>query len=245
MNEIAERSPETIAAEINAIKAQTRTVIMAAAMEIGKRLIEAKNLVPTGRWIEWLRTNVDYSERTAQNLMRCFYEYRDGLPDNMANVSFTNTVELLSLPSDQREELIESGEAASLSIRELKAKIKELRAEKEQDLLTIANLQDAAMSTNKKAMELNDRLFEAQTPKVIEQIPHETMQELQMLRAQSRQQPNEHRILFDELLRKTTENISRMTDLIQLAARTRPDVADKMRRLLVTTVDVIQRQLDK
>ena len=76
MTELAiSRTPEVIAAEINVIKAQTREVVCKSAIEIGRRLVEAKRCVPHGSWGAWLEENVEYSERTAQDLMKMFEEY--------------------------------------------------------------------------------------------------------------------------------------------------------------------------
>ena len=56
MSEImqANRTPEVIAAEINTIKAHTRTILIRSAIEIGERLIEAKEAVDHGEWEGWL-----------------------------------------------------------------------------------------------------------------------------------------------------------------------------------------------
>ena len=61
------RTEEVIAAEIRVIKEQTRVAVLSGAIEIGRRLAEAKAIVPHGQWGAWLEENVDYSERTAQN----------------------------------------------------------------------------------------------------------------------------------------------------------------------------------
>ena len=51
MNEpIIERTPLVIAAEINRIKQQTCKIMLTNAIEIGKRLKEAKALLPHGEW---------------------------------------------------------------------------------------------------------------------------------------------------------------------------------------------------
>lgn len=85
----AEKRAGSIAAEINAIKAQTRQVMIGAALEIGRKLIEAKAVVPRGRWIAWLAENVDYSERRAQDLMRLYEEYgKKSIPQAIAALSF-------------------------------------------------------------------------------------------------------------------------------------------------------------
>lgn len=64
------RTAANIAIEINTIKKQTQKVMLSASIEIGRRLSEAKSLVPHGSWGDWLERNVHYSERTAQNLIR-------------------------------------------------------------------------------------------------------------------------------------------------------------------------------
>jgi len=72
---ITERSADVIAAEINAIKFQTQTMMLQASAEIGKRLIEAKEQLPHGEWGKWLKENVEYSQSTANNLMQIHMEY--------------------------------------------------------------------------------------------------------------------------------------------------------------------------
>ena len=127
---IAARSPETIAGEINALKAQTRQVMLSAALEIGKKLIEAKALVPHGRWAEWLEANVDYSDRKAQDLMHLYEEYgKKGLPQAIAELDYTKAVALLALPDELREETAQRALDEGLSARELQEEISRLRAE--------------------------------------------------------------------------------------------------------------------
>ena len=44
------RTPILIAAEINKIKDDTRRVVIYNCIEIGRRLCEAKELIPHGEW---------------------------------------------------------------------------------------------------------------------------------------------------------------------------------------------------
>ncbi len=139
------RTADVIAREINDIKQLARETMVDCALQIGERLIEAKTLVPVGRWGEWLKTNVDYSERTAQNLMRLYGEYGNrGIPEGLLKASYTNVVALLGLPEDIKAEVIESGAAESLSARELEAEIKRLKAQHEQDQTTMEALKAEA-----------------------------------------------------------------------------------------------------
>jgi hypothetical protein len=52
---ITERTPLVIAAEINTIKRQTENILLTNAIEIGRRLKEAKELVRHWEWGKWPR----------------------------------------------------------------------------------------------------------------------------------------------------------------------------------------------
>lgn len=132
-NSIA-RPIEVITQEINFYKFQAGTSII----EIGKRLCEAKQCLPHGKWGEWLEKEVEFSERTAQNFMRIAKEYTD--PQMLADMgnSATKALLLLSLPAGEREEFIgeaheingEEKTVAEMTSRELEQLVKEVEAER-------------------------------------------------------------------------------------------------------------------
>ena len=134
------RTPEIIAAEINYIAQKTRETVLSGAIEIGRRLVEAKELVPHGQWEQWLRENVSYSQSTANNLMAVFREYGGGQqslfqranPAEIADLSYSKAVALLVLPREQREEFLEQNPVAGMSTRQLQAAIKEAKEQLEQ-----------------------------------------------------------------------------------------------------------------
>ena len=135
------RTAGMIAAEINTIKAQARDVVCRSAIEIGRRLYEAKAIVPHGGWIAWLQENVDYSERTAQNLMRVYEEYgRNTNPQAIADLSYTQAVILLGLDRDARAELMENTDVAAMSTRDLQAEVDRLNDEIRKNQVTIDQL---------------------------------------------------------------------------------------------------------
>ena len=143
------RTPAHVAADINAVKFHASAVFQAAVDEgkrscilIGKLLEEAKSLVPHGEWGAWLKNNVDYSESTAQNLMRCYREFGDEQIDFFSGVSDADffsiltqsqMLELLALPKDQRREFVEAHreeiEDGSLSTRQMRDEIDRLKRE--------------------------------------------------------------------------------------------------------------------
>ena len=135
------RTPEIVAAEINSIKFQTRNVLLFNSIEIGKRLTEAKEMMEHGQFGKWLAEAVDYSQSTANNLMKIYEQYGadqgalfgdNSKSQTFGNLSYSQAVALLGIPAEEREQFIEDNNAAELSIRELKAKIKEYEEKNKQ-----------------------------------------------------------------------------------------------------------------
>jgi hypothetical protein len=161
MNEI-QRSPGEIAIEINSIKNQTRNMVLYNSIEIGRRLSEAKLLVSHGEWGEWLKKSVDYSQRTASNLMRIFDEYGASqitlLGDNsksqaFANLGYSQAVALLGVPESEREQFIAENDVNSMTTRELQEAIKakkdaETRAEGLANDLEMAKTENKQLSAD-------------------------------------------------------------------------------------------------
>lgn len=133
------RSPEIIAAEINYIKRQTQEVVIANAIEVGRRLTEAKEMVHHGQWEQWLQDNVNYSQSTANNLMAIYREYGSDqqslfsrVNTSVESLSYSKAVALLVLPREQREEFMEQNPVEDMSTRELQAAIKRAQEAEEQ-----------------------------------------------------------------------------------------------------------------
>lgn len=129
-----QRNPQIIAAEINSIKEQTQRILLHNSIEIGRRLTEAKDLVGHGNWTEWLETYVEYSQRTASNLIRIFEEFGSKqitfLDDNsnsqaLANLTYTQAVALLGIPQEERENFVEENKIDEMTTRQLTDAIKE------------------------------------------------------------------------------------------------------------------------
>lgn len=153
------RSIETITGEIRALQQNT----LACAIEIGRRLLEAKELLPYGEFGAWLK-EVDFRPSTANNMMRLFEEY--GSPQSalfgaelksqaLGKLSYTKALSLLAVPEEEREDFIEEHDVENLSTRELDKLIKE-RDEAERQKLEAE--QDAA----RKAEDLEKAEEEAQ-----------------------------------------------------------------------------------
>ncbi|TQI66749.1 DUF3102 domain-containing protein [Clostridium sp. KNHs216] len=122
-----QRSIDQITLEINFYKAQTAQNII----EIGKRLIEAKQQLQHGEWLPWLRDKVEFSVNSADNFMKIAREYSNSQP--VVNLSYTKLLALLQVPEDEREEFLQETHlvdgqektVSEMSKRELQEAIKQ------------------------------------------------------------------------------------------------------------------------
>lgn len=158
------RDIQTVTTEINTLTAQYRSLTLAYAVEVGRRLEEAKSLLPHGEWGTWLSEKVSFSQRTANNLMQIFEEYGDSqitlfgaVPNSQtfANLPISKAIKLLALPSEEREEFAEENDVAAMSVRELEAAIKakkEAEARAEQLSEENERLQEQLEHTSSEAL---------------------------------------------------------------------------------------------
>ena len=135
MNDMIEkRTPEQIGAEIRTYVNAARQILTKCAVEIGRRLVEAKELLPHGEWLPWLQQETDFSERTAQTYMKIFREYgaaQESLfgaevnTQTFADLPISKALALLSVPESDRIEFAEVVDAEHISVRELEEKIRD------------------------------------------------------------------------------------------------------------------------
>ncbi len=128
------RDIEIVTNEINSLLSQAQCLLLTFAIEIGRRLVEAKSLLPHGEWGSWLRDKVGFSQSSANNYMKIFEEYGDeqitlfgAVPKSqtLGNLPYTKALKLLALPSEEREEFVQEQNVAEMSTRDLDAAIKE------------------------------------------------------------------------------------------------------------------------
>ena len=133
------RSREEIACEINIIKEKVLRTALLGAIDVGRLLCEAKEIVPHGEWGTWLGEYVDYSTTTANDLMRLYREYNDDQiklfgrtnEELYGRLSVSQALALLALPEPAREEFVETHDMEEISVRDLREEISTLKAELE------------------------------------------------------------------------------------------------------------------
>lgn len=129
-----QREISVVTAEVRELKRQAQTMALTYAIEIGRRLMEAKSILPHGEWGNWLEKEVEFSQSTAGNYMKVFTEYGDrqlslfGVFSNsqtIQNLDYTKALKLLAVPETEREAFAQEVDAEHLSVRELEAAIRE------------------------------------------------------------------------------------------------------------------------
>ena len=179
--EISNRTPEQIASEINFIKEESGKMLLSNAVEIGRRLTEAKELVPHGEWLKWLTESVSYSRSTASRLMKTFREYGPILssPDGgessngapVQHLNYTQGLLLFGIPLEDRDQFIADNEVGNMSKRELRQTINESgRTPQEEDLQEPEN---QVTQKQEKVEEAANKAIDKPLDKPMELIPVE------------------------------------------------------------------------
>jgi len=161
------RDIDIVTAEIVTIKRQTQQVLISAAIELGRRLTEVKAMIPHGEWGKYLQERVDYSQSTANNLMRLYREYgsgQDSLFDNFANsqtfanLTYTQAWALLGVPAEEREQFAQENDVANKSTRE----IQELIRQREEQNVEINERKTGIKNANSEKAEVAALLADAE-----------------------------------------------------------------------------------
>lgn len=144
--------------DINIIKTEINTLYQTAlrselsyAIQLGRKLTEAKQLMDHGEWGNWIKENLPFSQDKATMMMKIYDAYGanqeslfgDVNSETFRNLGISQAFALLSVPENEREEFVKEHDVESMSVRELKKAIEE---------------RDAAVSAQKKLEEDNKML---------------------------------------------------------------------------------------
>lgn len=215
------RTASTIAAEIRTIHEQARVSALLAIVEIGRRLVEAKELVDHGEWCNYLQTELGYKQSAANNYMKIYREYEaNGLLANsqtFGNLSPSQALALIAIPADEREDFVRENNVEDMSARELKQAIQE---------------RDAAIKAQAETQELLDdakRSVEAHSEET-RQLQQELLN-LQQQASAAKSSEDAWQTEIDKLnkkLAKSYVDLKKAKDsLAKLKAN--PDISDSMR----------------
>lgn len=231
-NVVAVRSIEIVTAEITMIRDNARKVFLESVIQIGTRLEEAKQMVPSGEWTAYLTDKLGYKPSTAQNYMRIAREFGGGqvsisgktAADAFGQLSYSQILPLLGMAEEEREELAEENDLPSMSSREIAALVKE-RDEakanadrlKEKDKLLRSKLREANKERDKAQSSLSDATQRekdlAERLDELEKRPAEvrelTEEELEKIRSKVREENAEAAKAAEERARAAEEKLDK------------------------------------
>lgn len=133
------RTPEVIGVEIRTIQKSAFEYNLRCAVEIGRRLTEAKELVAHGEWLDWLKRETGYSQPSASRFMKVYERLgaeQIGLEgaELAEKYSMLNNLEsskiflLVSMPEKDMDEFLDEHPVEELkagTVNELKEAIRE------------------------------------------------------------------------------------------------------------------------
>ena len=237
------RTVETVTLEIRTLQHQANGIILNYAIEIGRRLEEAKAMLPHGEWGAWLKRELDYSQSTAQNFMKVFREYGDSQQSlfgstsksqTFGNLSYSKALRLLAIPDEEeRERFAEEHDVEHMSVRELNEALK-ARDEAEEKA---AAAEEEARGLRQEAQRLQDALSEANTSAQAAEEEHARLErELEELR----NRPAEADTAAVEAARQAT--ITEMTEKVDKAKDAKKKAEEK-RKAAEECLEAAQKEL--
>lgn len=167
------RTAGAVAFEIRTLQSQARGIILSYAIEIGRRLEEAKAMLPHGEWGAWLKRELDYSPSAAQNFMKVYREYGDsqqslfgGVPKSQTfgNLTFSKALSLLAIPDEEeRARFAEENDVEHMTTRELNEALKARDAALDEAAAAREDAKDIRREVNRLQEQMADqaRVYEA------------------------------------------------------------------------------------
>ena len=133
-DDLSSMNLDSLTLEIN----QYLNIARYSVIEVGKRLILAKKLVPHGEWANWLKDNFNLKRQMAQNFMNIAERFgkneSDSYYQSIGNIDIsafkpTQLIALLALPKGKEKTFIETKAAegipvADMSVKKLNSEIK-------------------------------------------------------------------------------------------------------------------------
>lgn len=245
------RTVEAVTLEIQTLQRQAQQLLLGCAIEIGRRLVEVKAMLPHGQWGTYIKEQVGYSQSTANNLMRIFEEYGaaqqsifgpEANSQAIGNLSYTKALRLLALPADERESFVEEHQVEDMSTRELEAAIKardealrraeEDRAEREAAQQARNKIAQDMVLANERLAQLTKELEELRSRPVDVAVQHAAPEELEQARREAAEEAGAKAEALEKELeaarRKQTDLLNRHQEMDQKLKEARQERKDAM-----------------
>lgn len=223
-------------------------------IEVGNRLIKAKELVEHGQWQKWLENNFQLKRQSAQNLMNIAKRFREKY-QSIGNLNYTQMIAMLALPEGQEEDFIEQKITNGTPVENMS--IRNLKTEIEQWNTTHKEPKKKKSSTNKNTIEA-EATISSNLPQDIEPQPAElqneefstdsinpaqittTEENTKSTDAQNETENNNY-ILLEKFLSLSNDlaNISNLNEFAQKYAKNNPDKFKNEINNLLSIINII------
>ena len=134
-------SIETLTAEIK----MYLHIANQSIIEVGKRLIQAKEMLPHGEWANWLKKNFNLTQQSANRFMRVAERF--GKLNIDVQFGATQMIAMLDLPEGEEQNFLalksaEGTPAEQMTIKQLRSEIKKFKDESELNRKKAGDLED-------------------------------------------------------------------------------------------------------
>ena len=134
-------------------------------IEIGKRLAQAKGMLPHGEWLNWLEKNFSLSQPMASNFMRVAERF--GNYNSTYNLNQSQMIAMLALPAEETEKFIaekaaEGTPVEDMTVKQLREKVSKYKADYEAEKAKVENLFADLESEKKRRIEAGQQANESE-----------------------------------------------------------------------------------
>ena len=133
MNEMTNTTETTSITTLERVTTEARILRMSININmfhLARVLVEAKDVVPHGEWLAWIRENADVSEKTAEDMMAAYRRFKDR--PELQKLAPSKTFKLLALPAGTEDAFMEQHDVENMTVRQIVEAVKKARAEEQE-----------------------------------------------------------------------------------------------------------------
>lgn len=184
---LTEKTTEELAAETNTLWQQMEMVgnigFMLAA-QAGERLIVIKDRLAHGEWETWVKNNLNFSIRKANNMMRLAEKMEDknslfSKTQISADIGISKVYELLYAPEEVAEQVIKNEDVSGMTVKELKEELKRYKEASEEKSADLDRLEEELTAAKTKAEDAEKRVKDLQEQ--AKEVPLTNTEEIERL----------------------------------------------------------------
>lgn len=184
---LTEKTTEELAAETNTLWQQMEMVgnigFMLAA-QAGERLIVIKDRLAHGEWETWVKNNLNFSIRKANNMMRLAEKMEDknslfSKTQISADIGISKVYELLYAPEEVAEQVIKNEDVSGMTVKKLKEELKRYKEASEEKSADLDRLEEELTAAKAKVEDAEKRVKDLQEQ--AKEVPLTNTEEIERL----------------------------------------------------------------